>query len=601
MSNSNVTCKWTWLSCKSGHIISVNLGCGTRTSRSCVANLQGAFPAEGPLLLELQELDVSGNTGLTGQLSLSGWRMLPVLQYLGLGGCDFEGTLPDTWTAVSSLTILDLTGNRFSGTLPPGLDALGSLEVLLLGDNEDLSGSLPDSWEKLVNLKVLDVRNICRLCGSTSMFLQKRLNGFNAYTIGSHVDTSCKIDECSSVWRGLHNVLQGVMAAFASVLGLIAVILIIRRVRHCTAARAMARDAARSTNGGGSSNTYGAAAAVGGSSSSTGDRGNATRSQRRARRRRLCYTGPARPVPLYTVEFESDGGVKWSVELVGGPTAAAAAVAAVPGGSGVNSATWSPSQRRQSAGQPPGAGEEREEDVELGLGLGSGGEREGDQGEGHQTSEQQGDGSARGRQLVGQMQTAAGGGGRSNHVASSSAGAVEMAAAPAALRREGGRGGANGVSAAEVEANRTMQQQQLVDPTSSSISTTTAAITADATSNPALTPESASRKTLACSNKPLPLPLPADAVILMPDEEVACLGRRVLLEKVSPPKQAEPAAPAAMAEVQDVVIQMADGAGGGLESAAAPGTGTAAAVQEVGPQTLPLPGRAATESPCCVL
>ncbi|GIL66794.1 hypothetical protein Vafri_20325 [Volvox africanus] len=519
------------------------------------------------------------------------------LQYLLLGGCAFGGPLPNTWTAVGGLLALDLSSNRFSGTLPPGLDALESLQTLFLEDNEDISGSLPASWEKLKDLVMLDVRNLCRLCGSTSIFPRKSID-LIAYTTGSHVDTVCKVDECSDVWRGLHSVLQGVMAAFASVLGLIAIILIIRRVRHCANVRAMAREAARSTNGGGSSNT---SAAVGGSSSN-GDRGNATRSQRRARRRRLYYTIQGERVPLYTVEFEADGGVKWSVELVGGSTAAAR-----PGGSGANGAAGSPSRRRQSTGQPTDAGEDREGDMELGPDLGRIDERGGDQGESHQTSERQGNGSA--HEVDVQNQTAAGGGGRGTQVASSSVAAAEMAAAPTAQLREGGSSGADGVGAVEAHhgpgaasgaleaaaaaASRT--QQQLVGPTSSSISTTTA-ITADATSNRQLTPGGASRKTPAHSSKPLSV----DAVILMPDEIVVCLGRRVVWEEGLPPEQTGPAAPAAMAEGQDVAIEMVDVAGGGLQPGAAVGSGVAAAAQETRAQTS-MPVRDATASPWYVL
>ncbi|GLI63414.1 hypothetical protein VaNZ11_006382 [Volvox africanus] len=596
-------CNWSWLLCQKYHITFVNLTCAIRTSYSCVPNLQGGFPVEGPQLPGLIGLDVSGNSGLTGQLSLSGWVEMRSLQYLLLGGCAFGGPLPNTWTAVRGLEILDLRNNRFSGTLPPGLDALENLKRLLLGDNEDLSGALPASWEKLVHLEVLDVTNVCRLCGSTSIFPQKPIE---THTTGSHVDIACKVDECSDVWRGLHTVLQGVMAAFASVLGLIAIILIIRRMRHCANARAVAHEAARSTNGGGGSNT---SAAVGGNSSN-GDRGNATRSQRRARRRRLHYTIHAERVPLYTVEFQADGGVKWSVELVGGHTAAAR-----PGGNAANSAAWSPSQRRQSTGHPPDAGEDRERDVELGLDFGRVNERGGDQGGSHQTSEQQGDGSSREQQLDGQTQTAAGGGGRGRRtqVASSSVALVEMAEVPAAQLREGGSGGANGVGAAEqaeahhglgaasealeaaaAAANRS--QQQLVDPIRSSVSTTTA-ITVHATSNPHLTPGCASRKTPACSSKPLP----ADAVILMPDEMVACLGQRVVLEERLPPEQTRPAAPVAMAEGHDLAIDMVNVAGGGLQPGAAVGTGVAAAAQETGNRTASMLVREATASPCRVL
>jgi len=53
------------------------------------------------------------------------------------------GTLPPSWSALSSLTTLDLGGNQLSGTVPTAWLGMESLESLSLSANYKLTGCLP--------------------------------------------------------------------------------------------------------------------------------------------------------------------------------------------------------------------------------------------------------------------------------------------------------------------------------------------------------------------------------------------------------------------------------------------------------------------------
>ncbi|KAK7195997.1 hypothetical protein NESM_000533000 [Novymonas esmeraldas] len=61
------------------------------------------------------------------------------------------GTLPETWSVLTSLTRLSLTSDALAGTLPASWSRLTSLNYLNLGSNS-LVGELPPSWNSMSSL-----------------------------------------------------------------------------------------------------------------------------------------------------------------------------------------------------------------------------------------------------------------------------------------------------------------------------------------------------------------------------------------------------------------------------------------------------------------
>eukprot|EP00198_Chlamydomonas_reinhardtii_P008973 XP_001698310.1 predicted protein [Chlamydomonas reinhardtii] len=282
--------------------------------------LRGSLPASTPGLAALAALDLSGNNGLTGGLPLSTWQTpWTSLQILNMSYTGLSNVLPMDWSDLPGLTVLDLSQNNIKGTLPSGMAALTSLTWLSVAGNGALSGYLPSAWAALGSLLWLDVRSVCRLCGTTDMFD----NLTSGLTAGSHVNTRCRPDECDLDLGNLHGIFQGVLAGFASVMGLCAIVLVIRRVRDCThgrtyrSVRLSATPASRShrgSSGGGSGDAAAGGNAAGGGMGTGSTR---TRSRRARSHRRRGAGATAASVPLYVVEFEADGTCKWALQLPG--------------------------------------------------------------------------------------------------------------------------------------------------------------------------------------------------------------------------------------------------------------------------------------------
>jgi hypothetical protein len=68
------------------------------------------------------------------------------------------GTLPPTWSRLTTLRNLRVSANQFSGPLPPSWVALTKLRVCYLYDNR-LSGPLPSVWSGMAALEQLDLSN----------------------------------------------------------------------------------------------------------------------------------------------------------------------------------------------------------------------------------------------------------------------------------------------------------------------------------------------------------------------------------------------------------------------------------------------------------
>nr|GEW88655.1 probable leucine-rich repeat receptor-like protein kinase At5g49770 [Tanacetum cinerariifolium] len=105
--------------------------------------LSGGLPGDIGQFTELQILDLSYNTKLSGSLTTMIGN-LRKLTNLVLVGCNFNGPIPNSIGNLERLRYLSLNTNGFSGTIPPTIGNLKSLYWLDLSQNK-LTGSLPVS------------------------------------------------------------------------------------------------------------------------------------------------------------------------------------------------------------------------------------------------------------------------------------------------------------------------------------------------------------------------------------------------------------------------------------------------------------------------
>ncbi|KOM53726.1 hypothetical protein LR48_Vigan09g238500 [Vigna angularis] len=106
-------------------------------------NIGGQLSSAIESLSELDTLDLSYNTGLTGTIPEAIGNMKN-LKSLSLVGCGFSGPIPDSIGSLTQLTFLALNSNRFSGNIPRSLGNLTNINWLDLAENE-LEGTIPVS------------------------------------------------------------------------------------------------------------------------------------------------------------------------------------------------------------------------------------------------------------------------------------------------------------------------------------------------------------------------------------------------------------------------------------------------------------------------
>jgi Leucine-rich repeat (LRR) protein len=128
--------KWVGIACNNnGRITSITL-----SSIGIKGTLSGGDIQN---LAELQVLDLSYNSGLTGSLPASIGNLKQLINLI-LIGCSFSGEIPAEIGKLSNLVFLSLNSNKFSGRIPATIGNLSKLYWLDLADNQ-LTGTIPIS------------------------------------------------------------------------------------------------------------------------------------------------------------------------------------------------------------------------------------------------------------------------------------------------------------------------------------------------------------------------------------------------------------------------------------------------------------------------
>ncbi|WZZ13364.1 hypothetical protein YC2023_106453 [Brassica napus] len=126
---------WVGITCNNNnHIISISLG---------NLNLEGKLSADISSLAELQILDLTSNSKLSGSLP-SNIGNLRKLTTLNLMECGFSGEIPESIGSLDQLITLSLNSNKFSGTIPASIGRLSKLNWFDIADNQ-IEGTIPVS------------------------------------------------------------------------------------------------------------------------------------------------------------------------------------------------------------------------------------------------------------------------------------------------------------------------------------------------------------------------------------------------------------------------------------------------------------------------
>ncbi|KAL0747979.1 hypothetical protein Bca101_029981 [Brassica carinata] len=126
---------WVGITCNNNnHVISISLG---------NLNLEGKLSADISSLAELQILDLTSNSKLSGSLP-SNIGNLRKLTTLNLMECGFSGEIPESIGSLEQLITLSLNSNKFSGTIPASIGRLSKLNWFDIADNK-IEGTIPVS------------------------------------------------------------------------------------------------------------------------------------------------------------------------------------------------------------------------------------------------------------------------------------------------------------------------------------------------------------------------------------------------------------------------------------------------------------------------
>ncbi len=144
-------CEWTGITCDASHVQGIKLP---------HYGLSGTIPFTIlSKIHQIEELDLFGNKGLTGNPIPATIGLMTSLWSLGLGRGSFNSTsIPTEIGQLHQLTYLNLIDVNIFGNIPTEMGNLTSLVSLSIGENK-LNGSLPDEIRSWTNLQVLDVNH----------------------------------------------------------------------------------------------------------------------------------------------------------------------------------------------------------------------------------------------------------------------------------------------------------------------------------------------------------------------------------------------------------------------------------------------------------
>ncbi|XP_022554955.2 leucine-rich repeat receptor protein kinase HPCA1 isoform X4 [Brassica napus] len=131
---------WVGITCISDRVVSIVFACCRSLGN---LNVEGKLSGDIAALSELQILDLSYNTGLTGPLPPNIGEAKK-LKNLILVGCSFTGQIPESIGKLEQLIYLSLNLNQFSGTIPVSIGRLSKLYWFDIADNQ-IEGTLPVS------------------------------------------------------------------------------------------------------------------------------------------------------------------------------------------------------------------------------------------------------------------------------------------------------------------------------------------------------------------------------------------------------------------------------------------------------------------------
>ncbi|XP_004515442.1 uncharacterized protein [Cicer arietinum] len=132
---------------QSSSLVTLNLGS---------TKLIGNFKNNILCLPGIQELDMSSNNGLETQLPEFSCSIS--LKILDLSECQFQGTIPLSFSNLTHLTSISLFNNLLNGSIPPPLLTLPPLTFLYLYNNK-LSGQIPNVFPLSNKFQELFLRN----------------------------------------------------------------------------------------------------------------------------------------------------------------------------------------------------------------------------------------------------------------------------------------------------------------------------------------------------------------------------------------------------------------------------------------------------------
>ncbi|CUG92534.1 GP46-like surface antigen, putative [Bodo saltans] len=139
--NCSALSPWFGVTCSNNDITQVNLASN---------GLTGTLPATFSALTSLTYLDFHGNSVVGSPPS--SWSQLSAIQYIYLQDCKLNGTLPDEWGVLSNLRVIQIHVNRLVGTLPSSWWSLGTNMFNLYLSSNSFQGTLPTTWGNLTGM-----------------------------------------------------------------------------------------------------------------------------------------------------------------------------------------------------------------------------------------------------------------------------------------------------------------------------------------------------------------------------------------------------------------------------------------------------------------